>query len=94
MTVQKESRVNMKSDNLLVRLIVNGLVGALVGAVLLGLLGLLLAGSQGFANGAVLGAVFGLIGGFTSMSLLENTAWFSGVISRYGKKRHVEEPEE
>lgn len=84
----------MKSDNVLVRFIVNGLAGALVGAVLLGLLGLLLAGSQGFLNGAILGAVFGLIGGFTSIGMLENTVWFTGVISRYGQKRHADEPEE
>lgn len=84
----------MKSDNVLVRFIVNGLAGALVGAMLLGLLGLLLAGSQGFLNGAILGAVFGLIGGFTSIGMLENTAWFTGVISRYGQKSHADEPEE
>ena len=84
----------MKSDNVLVRLIVNGFVGALVGAILLGLLGFLFAGGQGFQNGAILGAVFGLIGGFTSIGMLENTAWFTGTISRYGQKRHADEPDE
>jgi len=84
----------MKSDNVLVRLIVNGFVGALIGASLLGLLGLLLAGSQGFQNGAILGAVFGLIGGFSSIGMLESTFWFTGTIFRYGKKRHADEPDE
>lgn len=84
----------MKSDNVLVRFIVNGLVGMLIGAIVLGLVGTLLAGYQGFLNGMIFGAVFGLVGGFASMGMLENTSWFTNTIFRYGKKRHADEPDE
>ena len=84
----------MKSDNVLVRFLVNGVAGALVGALLLGVVGALFAGGQGFLNGATLGAIFGLIGGFASIGMLENTAGFVGIINRYGQKRHANEPEE
>lgn len=80
----------MKSDNFFIRFIINGLVGGLLGAILIGGLGLLLAGFQGVLNGVILGGVFGIVGGFASIGMLENTAWFTGVISRYGKHRHSE----
>ncbi|MBK8900755.1 MAG: hypothetical protein IPM53_06225 [Anaerolineaceae bacterium] len=84
----------MKSDNILVRFIVNGLAGAVVGAVLLGLLGAIFAGGQGFINGAVMGAALGLVGGLSSLGMLESTFWFTGLVTRYGRKYLADEPEE
>jgi len=78
----------MKSDNVFVRLIVNGLAGGFLGVVLVGGLGFLFAGYQGFLNGAILGGVMVIVGGFASISTLENIGWFTGVISRYGQRHH------
>lgn len=80
----------MKSENALVRLIVNGLAGALIGGLLVGLLGALFAGSNGFLNGFSLGAVFGFLGGLATPSTrLATILWFTR-----GLYRHTEQREE
>jgi hypothetical protein len=72
----------MNSDNFFIRFIVNALVGGLLGAITIGALGLLLAGFQGVLNGLIFGGVIGMVGGFASISTIENT------VSRYGQHRH------
>ena len=84
----------MKSDNALVRLIVNALAGTLIGGLLVGLLGMLFAGSDGFLNGFILGAVFGFLGGLATPSTrLANALWFTRGLARHSEQREEDKYE-